>query len=739
MIMKKTLWFIVSLVLLFGIMGCTDLTTSATTESTTSTALDLDPVFSGVQDVTVVKGTETFDVLSGIAVIDAEDGTLTTAIVVEGEVDLTVAGEYTITLTVKDSANNEVEVSFVVTVEAGPDEIKALADIDALELTMDGSGNYVLPTTGSVNSSTIIWTTDRPDVITKRGFVMKPGIGVDPITVTLTANFRNGTFKTTVPFAVTVEGHEELNGITSSVMLPFEGTSEEYVVANQEAVKIFFADNGALPYVDVETFINLINGAIQSDIIDVTPIGTDQLRIEYSVDFEDFDGSIVTETYWALIDFTANTFTVNNFNFFENYVAETTSDYGEGLTYVDADYVDGQQVTIPLGFYNFDLLIHTENETTYYLMPLHLADLLFAGGLYYDVYYNGEKLWGIDTFTISSPDEQGLLLLEEIRTSSYNALTAPADVRWATYNFLALSLDYFYGLRDRYDVASSYEIISEHAKDLITGSDQFMYQKVFNIAYDLDDLHTSHVFTGYYETPFDITLYLNDLGARTLDFYNGLWAVQDLLDSKYGSYEDLPASALLDSEKTAVIYLTGFTIDTPDEFKAIMDALPTTVENVVIDLSYNTGGNLGAVLRIFGYMTENTIMYHSQNPADGAAVTYYIESDYVAYDYNWYIVTSSVTFSAANLMASIAKEQGIATVIGKNSSGGASSIGAIYSPDGSCLLISTNNVLSTRVGNEVDGYEYISIEDGIAVEYVLSNVTSDSQIVSAIANIQTEE
>jgi hypothetical protein len=486
--------------------------------------------------------------------------------------------------------------------------------------------------------------------------------------------------------------------------------------------------------VDTETFINLINGAIDSSIVTVTPEGTDQLRIDYEVEYEDFDGSMVTEAYWALIDFTENTFTVNNFSFFENYVADTSSDYGEGLTYVDADYIDGQEVTIPLGFYNFDLLMHEENSETLYLMPLHVANLIFAGGIYYDVYYNGDKLWGVDTFTMSGPDEEGLALIDEIRTSSFNTLTAPKDVRWATYNFLALAIDYFYGLRDRYDVDSYYEILSEHAKDMITGSDQFMYTKVFNVAYGLDDLHTSHVFTGYYEEPYDMTLYLNDLGPKTLDFYNGLWAIQDILDVKFGSSENLPTEArLIDNDKTAIIYLTGFDIETPDAFKAILDSLPTTVENVVIDLAYNTGGNLGAVLRIFGYMTEEPIVYHSQNPADGAKVSYYIESDYVAYDYNWFIVTSSVTFSAANLMASMAKEQGIATVIGKDSSGGASSIGTIYSPDGSCLMISTNNVLSTRI----DG-EYYSIEDGIEVEYMMTNVYNDASLISVINEVNGE-
>jgi len=142
---------------------------------------------------------------------------------------------------------------------------------------------------------------------------------------------------------------------------------------------------------------------------------------------------------------------------------------------------------------------------------------------------------------------------------------------------------------------------------------------------------------------------------------------------------------------------------------------------------------------MFGYMTEDAIMYHSVNPADGSTVTYYIESSYVAFDYDYYIVSSSVTFSAANLMVSMAKEQGLATILGKNSSGGASSIGVILTPDGSALMISTNNVLSTRIGDAVNGYEYISVEDGIEVDYFMYNVTSDDLIISLIATAKAAE
>ena len=168
----------------------------------------------------------------------------------------------------------------------------------------------------------------------------------------------------------------------------------------------------------------------------------------------------------------------------------------------------------------------------------------------------------------------------------------------------------------------------------------------------------------------------------------------------------------------------------------LKNGLGNSVLYVVIDLSYNTGGNIGAVLRIWGYMQEEAIMYHSQNPADGAAVTYYIESEYVAYDYNWYILSSGVTFSAANMFTNIAKEQGV-PILGQDSSGGASSISAIITPDGTSLIVSSNSVLSTRVGNEIDGYEYLSVENGIEVDYFMSDVTSDSQLINLINQLRS--
>jgi len=758
--LKKLLSLVLLLVLGISLAACTELssliettteavettdTNTTTTEVVTTeessttevvTTVDHDPVFSGVTDITIdIGGVVSFD---EITVNDIEDGDITDQMVIDqSELDVNTEGEYTITLSVTDSYGNEVTVDFTVTVyhELTPED-KANAAMDAIVLDYVEGEVLDLPKYDP-NGTFLYWRSSNAHVVTSSGFVIKPHVGSEDVDVVLTCMAKNSGQIFTRDFIVTIPAYEE-SVVYKHITLPFYGTSEEYVVEDQAAVDVFFVDYGSVPYIDVETFINLIDGALESSIVSFTPVGEDGLLIEYTIEYLDFDEvTLITENYSAFIDFTLNTFTVNSFDFFEAYVASTTSDYGSGLIYTGADYVEGDEVTIPLGEYNFDLVVYEDGGETYYLLPFHVANLLFAGGVYYDVYYNGDSLYGIDTFSMSSSDTADEELKEMIRTSSFNSKSMNDGMKFATYNFMALAFDYFYGLKEFKGVETYYDILDAKVENWVENDDSNLYSKLFDFAYDRDDLHTWHEFAGYYNSPSTMGLSINDLGPLSQAYYYYYWDIQDKLDIKYGSADNMPAYELLDSDTVAVIHLTGFTIDTPDEFKAILDGLPTSVIDVVIDISYNGGGNLGAVLRIFGYMTEEPFTYHSMNPADNSAVTYYIESEYVAYDYNWYVLTSGVTFSAANLFASMAKELGI-PVIGQDSSGGASSIGVIISPDGTAFFISTNNVLCTRVGDEINGYDYISIENGIEVDYGMSDVTSNSQLISTIAEVKAD-
>ena len=702
----------------------TPTTVAPTTEAPTT--VDLAPTFIGVQDREITEDDVT-DVLDAITAVDDLDGDITENIVVTTDFDYEVPGVYTVELSVTDSGDNTTTASFVITVVERvltPEEKVSMA-LNEINLTYP---NLTLPKFTSYGVS-FTWTTSNPRVISSSGYVINPSVGQPAAVVELTVRASSSGYVESKTFELTIPANEEVT-VTDHVTLPFEGTSTEYVVADNPAVDLFYVDNGSVQYVDVQTFLNLIDGAIESDILEYIYPEADVLRVSYDVTYLDIDGvTEVTETYYAEINFTENTFTVNNFDFFGGYIASTESNYGEGLNYVDADFVEGNEVVIPLGFYNFDLVIHTEGEQTYYLMPLAVANRLFAGDIYYDVYYNGDKLWGIDTFVIPGNDDPALIT--QIQTSSLNTADAPRDMKLATYHYLAFVMDYFYGLKPDKGYETYYDKLYASAKTIIEGTDSNLYSQVFKLAYGLDDLHTSYLFDGYWNAPRVPGLSLSDLGLGTVAFYEYFLDIQDRLDAKYGSYNNMPTHTLLDNETVAVIHITGFTIDTPNEFKAIMDSLPSTVTDVVIDLSYNTGGNVGAVMRIFGYMTEEQYMYHSQNPADGSAVTYYIESDYVAYDKNWYVLTSGVTFSAANLFASMAKELGI-PVIGQQSSGGACSIGVVMNPDGSAIMISTNNVLSTRSGNEIDGYTYTSVEGGVPVDRLMTDVTSDNELVNVI-------
>lgn len=692
------------------------------------------PEFTLNQTIYYLDGDDTPVYTDYVAAVDNYDGDVTSTIAFDdSSVDLNTVGSYNITMTVLDSSGNE-ETDVLVLVVPDPANVSVVND-DIASFDFDTTPiTSILPISElGTNGSSITWDSLEDGVLTDDGRPIAPGIGEPSVEVVMVGTFTYEDYEKVVEFNVLVAPESEVVlDLETKTTYDYFALGTDYVTEDG-TLDAYFTTTGSVPYVDIESILAAADGAIEFaelrfDFVD--PI----LTISYDVEYDDIEGNTVTETLEAAFNFTENTVTTASMDFFNYYVQSTTTNYSDGLIYTDADFVEPTEIVFDLGFYGFDLVTLDDNGTMKYLAPFNILNLLFFGDFYFDMYFNGDAFYGMDSGQLFNSSSSSVTTARE---SSYNSKTMPRDLKLAAYRFIAFAMDHYYGIKKFADVDTYYDQLEVYIDDMLFSNDLDFYRAIFEFMYSLNDLHSSHSFTGYYEpSSYGYQLSLGDLGDRVANYYQRSWAIEDLYEDKYGS--TIPKTHILPDGKTAMIYFDGFDVDTPDEFRAELDALGPDVENVIVDLANNGGGNLGAVLRMFGYMTEESFNYHSQNPLDGSAVTYYIESEYDAYDYNWFILTSSTTFSAANLYASIAKELGI-PVIGGDSSGGASSIGVILPFGGSAVIISTNNVLSARIFNEdTQEYEYLSIEYGIEVDYKLTNLLDDDEIMEAVENILSQ-
>jgi len=609
-----------------------------------------------------------------------------------------------------------------------------LTSLDRINLDL-ASVSYtlgsVLPKIGP-NLSVMSWTSSHPEIITPSGAYIEIPIYANPETVRLTGTANYGGLSGTRILEVFVEPIVYPT-LSRSTKLPFINTSDEYLVADKSEMNVFFTETGSVPYMDIETFINMLSGAIDSSILNFNTDGN-LMVIDYRLQDTDNNNQPIYWDYDATIDFANNTITVDDLSIFSNYVKRTETNFSDSLEYLGGIGLNSNKVVIDLDDYRIDLIRHVD----LYLAPISVLNLIFLNSLYYDVYYNGETLYGFDTFSALDSESP---VINQIKTSAFNSQEISQDTKQLTYHFLALAFDYFYGLKAYKGIDNFYTYLSEngYADQILNGDDKSLYEALFSFTYRLDDLHTWHEATGFYEpTNYTVALTsINQLGVASQAFYQGRSTKVSQINATFGAGNMPPDVRLLDNGTIAVIFLRGFNVDTPTFVKEILDDLPESVDDVIIDLSFNTGGNLGAVLRLFGYMTEEPIYYSSLNPTDGSAATYYFESSYVAFDYDWYIMTSSVTFSAANLMTSMAKDMGVATIIGTQSSGGAASIGLFVTPDGTLLLRSTLNVLATASVGENANLIYTNIEAGVPVDYVLNNTFNNNDITALINQIRS--
>ncbi len=487
--------------------------------------------------------------------------------------------------------------------------------------------------------------------------------------------------------------------------LQFENLANEYDV-NNSSINVYYYEDG-VPYVNVESFLSMVDGAILKDELEVTK-SHDSLALEYGATSTDgLEDSRETNMATMFIDTVSDRVVVNDFDFFNGLSADTKTNYSENLEMVDFTESDRDEIVIDLGDYGFDVITF-KNETR---MQLHLANLFFSGSMF-DTYYNGDKIYGIDTYQFMENDSE---LEETLNDSSLNNTPIPQPLKVATDGFIELLFDYFYGLKEVKGVQSYINAFEGYENDLL-GSNYDHYRATWDIPFAQDDLHTATLLSGFYEDDLEFTYSPSRYGPRSKSYYTLLNEPESRM---YCSSNE--GVQFMDNDRIAKFGINTFddtTLDHMAEQMASIDA-KGTVEDVVLDLSCNNGGSLGIMIQTLGYLSDDLIEFHHKNITDNSTSTTTYQVDIDAQDYEWTLLSSKMSYSAANAMLSIAKDMNVATIIGEDSTGGASSIKAGFLPSGSGLVLSSPGVITND--------RFHSIEYGISPDIFMPFSSFDNE------------
>lgn len=498
---------------------------------------------------------------------------------------------------------------------------------------------------------------------------------------------------------------------------------KEYAFKNYEKgfdikadkLNTYYIDGGKTLYIRVDEFLNDLDGLFKSDKYNyyMTPMSS-----RYNVTWNS------SATYRMTIDYKKETISFNFFTFFNNTYSLSTTNYSYGLNIKDQTARGGGETRFYLKGL-FDL--HEYKDTVY--IPFSLANVLFCSQNYYNIYFNGDSFAGcyID-YSNYSEDIQN-----EIKTSSLNNQIADLDLRTENYNLLLFLLNNFYGIGSINGTTNYDNLIPDYIKNELLSTDaETIADGYKDLTYYLDDPHTSFNNVSFYSSP-DYQFKYDSSKFNTR--IKTLTSTRAELKNLYGSNDNI-----LYYDDTALIHFLDFKTGTKNQiYDENNNVLPTAknydsyyfmkdamnqieahgnIKNVIMDISQSPGGNLGALYRVLGFLTNRNLMssfYYDFGDiliSETVQLDTNLDNSYADDDsysnYNWSILTSNFTYSAANSLTSMAKKIGIKQ-IGEKTGGGACAILPTVLLDGASLYMSG----PSRTVNGTSTTTYTEIEYGI--------------------------
>ncbi len=481
--------------------------------------------------------------------------------------------------------------------------------------------------------------------------------------------------------------------------------SEQNLDNIPSTLALHFPTSSEIPYVPLESITELfselyVNGDFTYLVED------DIITIDHAITYDStiFDDTVHTLT----IDTTTHevTFSSRQFGQYDLYAHYTPVNF-EFLSMERTDY---EPFTINLSTYDYALII--EEDIAY--IPFDLSNILFGSDRVF-LYYNVKEIYLQPTNNLNPV----------VRNSALSTTRVSDEIMQQTLQHMRILFNYFHGVHE-YGDGEDFETFIRHYKTRFLFAPDH-YRMIYANLARLDDLHTRYLFNGSWSSSITVPPSTDfERSQRTKTFNDALESATEndlCFDGvRYTHLED----------DIGRIDLSNILPSTPEAFIEALDAANTdAVKHLVIDLSCNTGGSLLHTLEILSVLTDQPLDLVIRDAADKSIQTIQYQSTFDSsdYDFQFYVLTSPITYSAGSYLSYLMQTYLDATLIGQPTSGGASSVRIATVPSGAFFTMSSTLQLRTITGE--------SLEYGVGVDYDLDllSLKDTEQLVELITSL----
>ena len=399
----------------------------------------------------------------------------------------------------------------------------------------------------------------------------------------------------------------------------------------------------------------------------------------------------------------------------------------------------GDSKVFDLGAYGIELV----RDGDMYYIPLQTAnDIFFYPAQRIGFLFNGEALFLAGDNQLFSYEDADYTELAELY---YKVKPAPLSDAMAKYSYqeLCMMLDNLYGLKDSHDIKSFGQTFWEIGFDeSLSGNDAAEADRAIKqfIEYYLDDLHSTFL---EFSAIGGMQEFTANTGMANLKIDESSKIYGDARTAVYGDdfpgYEEVGNTAYITFDHfTSNYYAPAFyegkeSGEMPDDTIGLIihaheqiTREGSPIENVVLDLSNNTGGDVDAAVFVLGWFLGDAPFSVKDTSTGAMSTSVYradtnldrkFDADDTVSDKNLYCLISPVSFSCGNLVPAALKSSQKVTLLGRTSGGGSCVVQPVSSAWGTVFQISGAQRMSFLKNGS-----FYDIDQGIEPDYYIDHI-----------------